>query len=99
MKIVTFDGLYEVVTDETPQGFHVLLMPVNGWLGNGYILDGYPTFKEAYAVLRRIVETYASFITQGYRLEQNSNGPCFTHSDGRTILLLEDEPALPTRQA
>lgn len=98
MKIVTFDGKFQVVTDETPHGCYVLLLPTNDWTG-GYIIGKYAHNSEAHAVLKQLTEKYARLAALGYALQQSPTGPCFTHPDGRTDPLVPIHPNIQQKEA
>lgn len=87
MKTVTFDGKFQVVTDETPQGFYVLFLPAENWMGLGHIVDCYQTESEAFTAVRSITELYGKMTTQGYVLTQSEQGLCFSHVEGDVVPL------------
>lgn len=77
----TFDGQYEIITDDTSRGIYILLMPVNRDIGEGFILERYANSREAEQAAQHLTACYAYAVFSGLRL----NGDFFAHASGTKI--------------
>jgi len=77
----TFDGRYEIITDDTSRGIYILLMPADGDLSEGYILERYANPRDADDAARQLTECYAYAVHAGLTLM----GDTLHHASGATI--------------